>query len=258
MLSKFVLAIIIIISITHVANSTERTVTINEVSWPPYFFVDDHSKQLGIGKELLNLCLKESGYKATYVRAPIANTYTYMESGKIDITVFSYKASRDKILYAKEPIFTSEYGFLVRADSDINIKKLSDVIPYQLGHLDGLTYTPEYMKIIEKKDKLDEVSTGYSLDSLFLQLLSPVPRFDIMADSKATFHWFADYTGVSKQVKVLDYTLKNKDYFITVSKRSKNIENPQALLANTDSCLKQLKQDGNYNAIYAKYGQVLD
>ena len=179
-----------------------------------------------------------------------------MEHGLIDLTVYSYRQSREEILYySKEPIFSSEYGFLVRADSDIDIKKLEDVKPYQIGHLAGLTYTVDYMDIIDEKIKLNQVSIGHSLESMFLQLLAPTPRFEIMADSKSTFNWFAHKKGVSDKVKVLDYTLKNKDYFITISKRSKNIENPLKLLNETDACIQKLKQDGSYKAILTKYGQ---
>jgi len=253
---KFLFTIIVYFFIAHTVIADERTVVINDVPWPPYFFIGNEAEQLGIGKELLNYCLNKSGYKTKYVRLPIKRTHHYMDKGKIDITVYSYRQSREQILlYSTEPIFSSEYGFLVRADSDINIEKLADVKPLQIGHLAGLTYTPEYMKIIEEKRQQNQVTIGYSLNAMFLQLLSPVPRFDIMSDSKATFYWFAHYTGVSDQVKVLDYTLKNKDYFITVSKQSQNIKKPQALLQETDACIKQLKKDGGYQAILAKYGQ---
>ena len=123
-------------------------------------------------------------------------------------------------------------------------------------NLAGLTYTPEYMAIVNEKIKLNQVTIGHSLESMFLQLLAPTPRFDIMADSKNTFHWFATDKGVSEKVKVLDYTIKHKDYFIAVSKRSKNIANPQALLNKTDTCIRQLNKDGRYQAVLSKYGQT--
>ena len=98
-----------------------------------------------------------------------------------------------------------------------------------------------------------EVTISHSLEAMFHQLLAPNPRFNIMADSKATFHWFAQKTGVTEQVKVLDFTMKNKDYFITISKRSKNIANGKAFLIETDNCLKNLKKDGGYQAVLNRY-----
>ena len=257
MCRHFCLAVILSAAVNLTASAKEKTIIINDVPWAPYFFIGDESEQLGIAKEILNHCLLKQGYKTQYARLPIKRTHHYMKQGIIDLTVYSYQQDREEILfYAKEPIFNAEYGFLVRADSDIDIKKIQDVEPYQIGHLAGLTYTPEYMEIINAKTKLNQVTVGHSLESMFLQLLAPIPRFDIMADSKNTFHWFAKYKGVSDKVKVLDYTIKNKDYFITISKRSKNIVNPQAVLKQTDACLKQLKIDGSYNAILTKYGQT--
>lgn len=243
---------------SNTACANERLVNINDIDWPPYFFIDNKTKQftLGIAKEILNHCLTKSGYAINYIRLPIQHTYDYMEQGMLDITIYSPKKSRNKSLfYAKEPIFSSEYGFMVRADSDIKITQLEDVIPYQIGHLAGLTYTPEYMKIIQDKLELGQVTVAHNLEVMFAQLLAANPRFEIMADSKATFHWYAKKIGVSEQIKVLDYTIKNKNYFITISKRSEQIENPQALLNKTDACIKQLKQSGEYRAILKKYGQ---
>jgi polar amino acid transport system substrate-binding protein len=256
MLSKCWVTIILFLCISFAVSATERTIIINDVPWPPYFFIDAKDDEVGIGKEILNYCLAQAGYKVRYGRLPIKRTHHYMEFGLIDLTVYSYRQSREEILYySKEPIFSSEYGFLVRADSGIDIKKLDDVKPYQIGHLAGLTYTVDYMNIINEKIKLDQVTIGHSLESMFLQLLAPTPRFDIMADSKSTFNWFAHKKGVFDQIKVLDYTLKNKEYFITISKRSLNIENPLELLSETDACIKKLKQDGSYKAILTKYGQ---
>jgi polar amino acid transport system substrate-binding protein len=256
MISKCWVIIILFLCVSCKASATEHTIIINDVPWPPYFFIDPKGDEFGIGKEVLNYCLTQSGYKVRYARLPIKRTLHYMEHGLIDLTVYSYRQSREEILYySTEPIFSSEYGFLVRADSSIAIKKIEDVKPYQIGHLAGLTYTVDYMNIVNEKIKLNQVSIGHSLESMFLQLLAPTPRFEIMADSKSTFNWFAHKKGVSDKVKVLDYTLKNKDYFITISKRSKNIENPLKLLNETDACIQKLKQDGSYKAILTKYGQ---
>lgn len=259
MLLKYSLvAIMMVVMLGHKTNATEQVLNINDVNWPPYFFIDNDTKKytLGIGKEVLNYCLAKSGYKPNYIRLPVKRTHHYMKEGILDITVYSHRKSREEILYyANEPIFNAEYGFLVRADSDIKIKNLNDILPYQIGHLDGLTYTPDYMKIVNQKLLLKEVTVAHNLKAMFAQLLAPTPRFDIMADSKATFHWFAKMQGVSDKIKVLDYNLKNKDYFITVSKKSKNIRDPKQLLNTLDSCLKGMKQDGSYQAILSKYGQ---
>jgi polar amino acid transport system substrate-binding protein len=258
MFKKCSLAVLLCLTFINVSQANQPILNINDVNWPPYFFIENpgHTHKLGIAKEILNHCIAKSGYKTNYIGLPIKRTHYYMESGILDITVYSYKKDREKILkYSSEPIFSSEYGFLVKADSKIVIDKVSDVLPYQLGHLAGLTYTPEYMNIINEKMALKEVTTGQSLEAMFNQLLAPQPRFELMADSKATFHWYAQEAGLSDKIKVLDFTLKNKNYFITVSKKSENISDIQAFINDTDHCIKALKQNGDYQTILEKYGQ---
>lgn len=233
----------------------QSTVIINDVAWPPYFFIGNKAVREGIAKELLNICIQQAGYKTEFRRLPIKRTHLYMEHGDIDVTIYSYQKPREKFLvYAKESLFSSEYGFMVRADSDIKITNLTDLAPYKIGHLAGLSYTPELMKIIKTKAKNKQLTTGYSLTAMFSQLLAPTPRFDIMADSKITFYWQAKTLGVSDKIKVLDFTIKKKNYFITVSKKSKNIADPQVFLAKTDQCLKELKSNGQYKTLLASYG----
>jgi polar amino acid transport system substrate-binding protein len=230
-------------------------VVINDIHWPPYFMINAQKEGTGFAKETINLCLQHLGYKIEYNELPVKRTHYFMKNGDIDITVYSYKEERKEFLYyAKEVLFNSEYGFLVRANSDIQINDLTDLDPLIIGNLAGLTYTPELKKIIDNKIKREEVVTGYSLKAMFAQLLAETPRFDIMADSKSTFFWEAKKLGVSDRVKVLDYNIKNKAYYITVSKRSKNIKNPQEFLTKMDVCVSDMKKSAEYQERMIRYG----
>jgi ABC-type amino acid transport substrate-binding protein len=232
----------------------QQKVVINDVEWPPYFFIGDTKKQLGLGKELINTCLTKMNYRPEYHRLPIERTHQLMEKGEIDLTVFSYLESRKSILYySTEPLFITDYVFMVRAESDIVINKLIDITPYRIGYLAGLTYTPELLKIIIDKDKKNEATAGFSLRSMFSQLLAPTPRFDIIADARDTFYWRAKALGITDRIKVLDYKVKTKKYYITVSKQSKNIKDGISFLKEIDICLLALKRSGEYGTILANY-----
>jgi len=233
----------------------KNKVIINDVEWPPYFFIGANKQQIGLGKELINSCLHKVGYKAEYQRLPVKTTHQYMEKGEIDVTVYSYIKERERFLhYAKEPIFTADYVFMVRASSDIVINSLDDLAPYRIGYLSGLSYTPELLKIIKNKVSRNEAVKEFSLRSMFSQLLAPIPRFDIIADARDTFYWRAKKLGVSDKIKILNYQIKSKSYYITVSKQSKNITNAADFINNMDSCLQGLKQSGEYQSILANYG----
>ncbi len=234
------------------ANGAE-TIVINNVDWAPFFFGDNKDKPKGIGREILEICLSKTGFNYTFKTLPIKRTHSYMKEGKIEICVYSYKKTReDFVIYGKEPLFASEYRFLVRADSDIHLKSLKDLESLKFGHLDGLTYTPELLKIINEKHKTKTIDYTYSIDLLIKKLLKK--RFDITADSKETFLWKAKELNVLDKVKVLDFNIKTKSYFATVSKQSKKIKNKHKFLNRLDACIRQLKVDGRYTQILLKYG----
>ena len=235
--------------------SANQKVIINDVHWPPYFMINAQEEGTGLAKDVINLCLQRIGHEAKFHELPVKRTHHFMEVGEIDITVYSYKEEREKILhYGKEVLFNSEYGFMVRANSGIKIDKLDDLSPYVIGHLAGLSYTPELKKIIDDKAEIGEVVIGYSLKAMFAQILADIPRFEIMADSKHTFYWEAKKLGVSDKIQILDYNIKNKAYYITVSKHSNNIKNPEKFLDKIDTCLRDIKQNGTYGKILARYG----
>jgi len=249
---------LLLLVFTSIKVYSDHMVIINDVDWPPYFFIDStvDDQPIGLAKEMLNYCVVAQGYQIKYKRLPVKRTHHYMTTGDIDITVYSYKKSREEFLfYSHEPLFITDYGFMVRADSNIKVTELKDILPLRIGYIEGVSYTPELLKIIHEKELKGQASSGYSLVAMFAQLLAKTPRFDIIADAKSTFYWQAKRLGVLGKVKVLDFHLKQKSYYITVSKQSTIIKNPKDFLTKTDNCLKKLKSSGQYQQILAKYGQ---
>ncbi len=232
-----------------------ESIVIDNADWPPYFFGEDKEVSKGIGREIIDTCLKKNGYKFVFHRYPIKRANIYIRNGVIDICIYSYRKKReDFLIYSKEPLFRTEYRFMVKSDSNIKIKSLKDLEPLIFGYLDGLTFTPELLKIINDKKKKKEIYYAYSLKQLFKGLLGKYQRYDITADSKATFQWKSKELNVQGKFKILDYDIGSKDYFITISKKSKRIKNGKKFLENFDKCLKEMKMDGTYSKILLKYG----
>ncbi len=79
--------------------------------------------------------------------------YNYLEKGKTDISIFSYKKSRESmVMYGGEPVFSAGYRAVVRADSRIKISSLADFDQFRLGHLVGLKYSGDYFQYIQKRE----------------------------------------------------------------------------------------------------------
>ncbi|NMP30319.1 amino acid ABC transporter substrate-binding protein [Thalassotalea sp. M1531] len=233
----------------------KETIIINDINWPPYFMPKTNGGAIGLGKELITECLTQLNYPSQFKSLPIQRTHGYMKSGDIDLTVYSHKADRESfVYYGKEPIFSSEYGFAVKQGSGIQINKIADIQSLIIGHLSGLSHTPEILSIIEQSRKVNKVREGYSVETMLAQLTAQPRQFDILPNSKSTLYWYSKVMGLSEQVTVLDYTVTTKNYFLTVSKKSKHIKSPTKFLGDMDLCLIKLKQSGKYHQILASYG----
>lgn len=233
----------------------KKTLLLNDIDWPPFLFSRENERYIGIGKEIINQCLDEMGYPIDYLKLPVKRTHVQMQNGDLDISLYSYKKAReDFVYYSKVPIFISEYGFAVAKDSKVAINQISDLEKYYIGHLGGLTHTPEVLKIIEDKRKIDEVIESYNIDIMLRQLINVPSRIDIIPNSKETFLWRAKELGISDKIKVLDFTLAVKPYYVTVSKASQNIDRPLQFMGQIDQCLVKLHENGEYEKILDKYG----
>lgn len=227
---------------------------LNDIDWPPYLFPESESHLSGLGKDVLNACIPKNNFTIKYIKLPVKRTHLYMQNGELDISLYSFKMEREEfVVYGKVPVFTTEYGFAVRADSNIDIQKIEDLSNLTIGHLAGLSHTPEISTIIEQKRINGQLSEGNSIDVMFAQLLSSTPRFQIMPNSKETFYWRATSLGITDKIRVLDFTADFKEYFVTVSKNTQNISDISGFLADIDKCIINMHQNGTYNLLLKKY-----
>jgi polar amino acid transport system substrate-binding protein len=231
------------------------SIYLNDLKWPPFFFPNMEQGYVGFGKEVLSTCINRLDYDITFKFLPIKRTHIYMKSGEIDVSIYSYVKQRMEFVhYGKEPLFVSQYGLASRMSDNITIEQLSDLKKYTFGNLAGLSHTKELRDIIDVKREKNEVSEGYDIDAMFGQLLTNPQRFQVMASSKETLKWRAKQLDISNKIKVHDFTIKEKAYYVTVSKFSKNVPNPQQFLTKIDNCIRTLKSTKVYETIAQKYG----
>jgi len=99
-----------------------KTLVLNDIDWPPYLFPESKSHLPGLGKDILNECLPKENFRLKYDKLPVKRPHLFMKSGELDISLYSYKKERESfVVYSKVPVFTTEYGFAIRAHSNINI-----------------------------------------------------------------------------------------------------------------------------------------
>ncbi len=224
-----------------------------ENDWPPYYFQNKPDNLPGFARELLNLCLPGLGYRAEYTFFPVKRMYAYLETGELDIALFSYRKSREDLVYfGREPLFVSGYRPVVRAGSGIYIRSLADFDGLRVGHLAGLKYSETFLAYIDKRRDAGTLITSTIGDSCLRMLAEGI--IDVFVDTEATVRWRASQVGLLERIAVLDYDIRTSHYFVTLSKASPRIADKQGFLEQLDDCLRAIKKDGRYAAIAGKYG----
>jgi len=227
-------------------------VRINDNDWPPYFFKGEVGAPKGFGKEMLERCVPETGYRHQFSHLPIKRMWSDIQSGELDINIFSYRPGRDALLhYGKVPIYTASYRPVVRSSSSITINSLEDFNALKLGHLAGLKYSPEFLSYVEDGVDSERVHIANSNQSILRMLLAG--RIDIYVNTSDTVLWNAKKLGVQKYIRVLDYDIQRGEYFVTLSRQSTRVDDKEAFLAIVDACLLRLKASGEYAEILNRY-----
>ncbi|NJL60269.1 MAG: amino acid ABC transporter substrate-binding protein [Desulfobacteraceae bacterium] len=92
------MAVMVFVGLSAAAFGEEiRTLNISESDWPPYNFLAKPGAPKGIIKEIFEMCVPPSEYRLKFEFYPVKRMFTYLEEGKIDMNVLSYK-KRTRIL----------------------------------------------------------------------------------------------------------------------------------------------------------------
>lgn len=230
-------------------------IVLNDNDWPPFFFAGKTDAPPGLAKEILAICIPATGYEFEFRAHPIKRMRHAMEAGEIDINIYSHEKDRESfVIYGEEPLFFSEYRPVVRRSSTIQIHAIKDFDPLKLGHLNGLSYSPEFKAYVAKRRESGNLDVADTEESNLKKLLAG--RIDVFVNSAPTVRWLAKVSGASQQIKVLDFAVKRADYFAAFSKASPRLSTREknAFLLDLDACFRKVKDDGAYQKILAKYG----
>ncbi|MDE3271843.1 substrate-binding periplasmic protein [Pseudoalteromonas sp. G4] len=246
-------AIFLFIVIAFCNTSTAQEIIINDPDWPPYFFKGERYQPIGFAKEVLKLCLPKTGYQARFAYHPIKRMRNYIESGKIDVHIYSYKPTRESFLnFGKEPIFKTSYKPFINKKSPFEIHSIEDFKGLRIGHLQGLKYSTDYLRYLESKldsGYVRSVTTNVSLITLLHD-----QKIDTFVNTVDTVYWLSTTLGMREDILAVDFDIQTKDYFVAVSKKSSRIKDKNAFLNTLDKCIKASKASGLYDKIKAGYG----
>lgn len=241
--------------IAAVGSSELKPLLVNAVDWPPFFIRKSSTGLPGFAREVLDYCLPKVGYVARYEWLPVKRTYQYMQQGKLDLAVYSKKPEREPyIQYSSTPMFSSELGFAVRSDFKPDGLELADVKPFRFGYLAGLALTPELNELLEQKRSAGRGAVEvFQLSDMFAKLLQQPAPVDVVVNSKETLHWQIFDLGIQHQAKVLPYAVGRKSYYLTLSRKSAQVDNPEQFFRQFDACLADFQKQDAFTRLLRRY-----
>ncbi|MFC1850860.1 substrate-binding periplasmic protein [candidate division CSSED10-310 bacterium] len=251
-LAGIFLVLVFLISPPAAVSAEDVVLMLSNNNWPPFFFGRESDTEKGIAREILEHCLTKMGYAFEFKFYTLRRMHHYMEQGKLDIAIYSYKKSREAyLIYGQEPLFSAVYRPIVRADSDIKISSISDFDNYKLGHLAGLQYSDEFFEYTMKRAKEGTLVIMPSEEVVLDLLLKQ--HIDVFVSTDTSILYRAKQRGILDKIKILDFEIRTSIYRVTFSKKSKSIKNKKDFLKQLDQCIRTLKAEGHYKKILDKY-----
>ena len=168
----------------------------------------------------------------------------------------SYNPGRAEfLLYPKQSHIYLEWHFFVlkSALDRYHYQTFDDLQGLRIGVTKSFSYTPEFWEAANKgMFTLDQVTDN----NLNIQKLLQ-HRIDLWPNSTLGTLYRAQQDGYADQIAYLPKPLKSKPYFNTFVRQAR-LPDLQALAADYDQALLQMKSDGTLMNIYEEYGFELN
>ena len=222
-------------------NSSDKTETLvmgTNATFPPYEYVDDNNKIVGIDAEIAQAIADKLGKKLEIKDMEFDSLIPAVKSNSIDVVLAGMTVTDER----KQSVdFSDSYSkgvqvIIVKEGSDI--KSADDLKGKKIGVQAGTT-GDAYCTDDFGQENVKQFSNG----SLAVAALANGQVDCVVIDNEPAKNYVAANTGL----KILDTEYVTEDYAIAVSK-----DNPD-LLKKINTALKELKEAGKIDEIVGKY-----
>lgn len=211
-----------------------------ETTFPPFEFADENGKYAGFDLDLINAIAKETGYTIEFKSMGFDALIPALNSNQIDaiVSAMSITEERKNAVLFTDPYYKSGVAIVVRKDNqDIHSKDdlVGKTIACQIGNTGS---------ILASEIKDAKVINFDGANQAFLQLRNGGADA-VMIDLPVA----QDYMKKDEQhsFMVVGDVLEAEYYGIAVSKQNKELADA------LNSGLKKIKENGEYDKIYAKW-----
>ena len=218
----------------------EKITVATDTNFPPFEFKDKSGQHTGFDVELWDAIAKVIGLEYELQPMDFNGIIPGLQTKQLDVGIagMTIKPERAEVVDFSDPYYDAGLLILVRNDTaDINaIEDLKGkVVSTKLG-----TTSEDFAK---KNADAKEVKLFPNNDAMFLELMSGGADA-VIFDSPVIAEFMR--TAGQGQVKVVGPLYMGQSYGIAFPKGSE-------LVPKVNAALKQLREDGTYNALYRKW-----
>ncbi len=220
------------------SDKTETLVMGTNATFPPYEYVDDNNKIVGIDAEIAQAIADKLGMKLEIKDMEFDSLIPAVKSDSIDVVLAGMTVTdeRKQSVDFSDSYSTGVQVIIVKEGSDI--KSTDDLKGKKIGVQSGTT-GDSYCTTDFGQENVKQFSNG----SLAVAALANGQVDCVVIDNEPAKNYVAANTGL----KILDTEYVTEDYAIAVSK-----DNPD-LLKKINTALKELKEAGKIDEIVGKY-----
>ncbi len=218
--------------------SSDTLVMGTNASFPPYEFVDDNNKIVGIDAEIAEAVAEKIGKKLVIKDMEFDSLLTAVQGGSVDIVLAGLTVNderkqsvnfTDSYANGKQVIIVKENSAIATAD-DLKDKKIG----VQSGTTGDIYCTDDF-----GQENVKQFPNG----SLAVQALLNDQIECVVIDNEPA----KNYVAANQGLKILETEYLSEDYAAAISKDNKE------LLEQVNKAMAELKADGTIDKILAKY-----
>lgn len=243
-MKKIVVTVFVLLLFTLSGNTQQKKIVIAAQEWAPYIGKD--LKNNGIMAQIARAALEEEGYTVEFVFYPQKRALDMLKKGTVDACFPIYYSSdyTDFSIFSG-PVDSAPVGLFVKSDVQINYNDLEDLKGMKIGTLRGNPVDEQF----DKADflKKEPVSTDISNIKKLI-----AGRIDTFVGNKYTIRYLLNnkLPEFKNSIKFIEPPISDSNLHFCVSK---NVENPNDILAAFSLGLAKLKMFGDYDKILKEF-----
>lgn len=241
-MKKLIVIFILLVNAGVTVSARELNIVVHP--WPPY--VDQSAMKKGFSVEIFSMALQRKGYQLSLKIEDWSRALEGLEVGVYDIIGGIWKNSeRQKLMLFSDPYWQNQITFIKKKKSPIKYDSFDDLNGYLIGVVRDYSYQDSFVK----SKKLIKIPQNYMIQNL-LKLAQD--EIDLTLGDEQAIRYQLQQFMSSKidDFEFLPKPLSTRGLRISVSK-----QHPQAkkIISDFNQALSEMKADGSYEAIAAKY-----